>query len=195
MTAPRQPCPVPGRAVRTRLRCHKLNVNLLFQEVRCCDPGADAPGLWIGFSAYANLAYSKARGNNIVSSQYKFAPDELDYIAYHFIYLDHGQTWTGSAGASYLWNETTLSVSALYGSRLRRGFANAEHLSPYWQVNLGAFRPFDLPWVGKTIVRLSVVNVFAESYKLRDGTGVGVGAPQYGPRRAFYVSIEKPFNW
>jgi outer membrane receptor protein involved in Fe transport len=32
------------------------------------------------FSAYANLAYSKAHGENIVSSQYNFAPDELDYI-------------------------------------------------------------------------------------------------------------------
>ncbi|HTP45458.1 MAG TPA: TonB-dependent receptor [Casimicrobiaceae bacterium] len=147
------------------------------------------------FSAYVNLAYSKAQGNNIVSSQYNFDPDEIDYIANHFIYLDHDQTWTGSAGASYLWHEATFSVSALYGSGLRRGFANTDHLPSYWQVNLGAFRPFELPLIGKTIIRLTVVNVFDQSYELRDGTGVGVGAPQYGPRRAFYASIEKPFNW
>ncbi|HXX84104.1 MAG TPA: TonB-dependent receptor [Casimicrobiaceae bacterium] len=147
------------------------------------------------FSAYANLAYSKAEGNNIVSSQYNFDPDELDYIASHFIHLDHDQTWTGSAGASYVWQMTTFSVSALYGSGLRRGFANTDHLPSYWQVNLGAFRPFELPLVGKIIGRLTVVNVFDQSYKLRDGTGVGVGAPQFGPRRAFYASIEKPFNW
>ena len=90
---------------------------------------------------------------------------------------------------------STFSVSALYGSGLRRGFANTDHLPSYWQVNLGAFRPFELPLVGKIIGRLTVVNVFDQSYKLRDGTGVGVGAPQFGPRRAFYASIEKPFNW
>jgi outer membrane receptor protein involved in Fe transport len=147
------------------------------------------------FSAYANLAYSKAQGNNIVSSQFNFDPDELAYIADHFIYLDHDQTWTGSAGASYLWHETTLSASALYGSGLRRGFANTEHLPSYWQVNLGASRPFDAPLIGKIIGRVTIVNVFDQSYELRDGSGVGVGAPQYGPRRAFYAAIEKPFNW
>jgi outer membrane receptor protein involved in Fe transport len=146
------------------------------------------------FSAYANLAYSKAQGKNIVSSQYNFDPDELDYIANHFIHLDHDQTWTGSAGASYVWSQTTLSASALYGSGLRSGFANTEHLPFYWQVNLGAFRPFELPLVGKITGRLTIVNVFDKSYELRDGTGVGVGAPQFGPRRAFYASIEKLFN-
>jgi outer membrane receptor protein involved in Fe transport len=147
------------------------------------------------FSAYANLAYSKAEGTNIVSSQYNFDSAELDYIASHFIHLDHDQTWTGSAGASYVWRETTFSVSALYGSGLRRGFANTDHLPSYWQVNLGAFRPFEMPLVGKIIGRITVVNLFDQSYQLRDGTGVGVGAPQFGPRRAFYASIEKPFNW
>jgi outer membrane receptor protein involved in Fe transport len=146
------------------------------------------------FSAYANLAYSKAEGKNIVSSQYNFDPDELDFISSHFIHLDHDQTWTGSAGASYLWNETTFSVSALYGSGLRSGFANTDHLPSYWQVNLGAFRPFEVPLLGKLIGRLTIVNVFDRSYELRDGTGVGVGAPQFGPRRAFYASIEKLFN-
>jgi outer membrane receptor protein involved in Fe transport len=146
-------------------------------------------------SAYFNLAYSKAQGNNIVSSQFNFDPDELAYIADHFIYLDHDQTWTGSAGASYLWNEATFSISALYGSGLRRGFANTDHLPAYWQVNFGASRPFVIPGIGKIVARLTIVNVFDQSYELRDGTGVGVGAPQFGPRRAFYAAVEKPFSW
>ena len=146
------------------------------------------------FSAYANLAYSKAQGKNIVSSQYNFDPDELAYIASHFIYLDHNQTWTGSAGASYVWQEATFSASLVYGSGLRCGFANEDHLPAYTQVNLGVFRPFALPVVDKFTVRLAVVNVFDQSYELRDGSGVGVGAPQYGPRRAFYAGIEKSFK-
>ena len=147
------------------------------------------------FSAYANLAYSKAQGNNIVSSQYNFDPDELAYIASHFIYLDHDQTWTGSAGASYVWQEATFSVSRSTAADCARGFVNSDHLPSYRQMNLGVFRPFEMPLVEKFIVRLTLVNVFDQSYELRDGTGVGVGAPQYGPRRAFYASIEKPFNW
>ncbi|HTR58796.1 MAG TPA: TonB-dependent receptor [Casimicrobiaceae bacterium] len=147
------------------------------------------------FSAYLNVAYSKAQGNNIVSSQFNFDPDELTYIADHFIYLDHDQTWTGSAGASYTWQETTFSVSALYGSGLRRGFANTEHVPSYTQVDLGVSRNFVLPGIGKILGRFTIVNVFDKSYELRDGSGVGVGAPQFGPRRAFYAAVEKPFNW
>jgi hypothetical protein len=37
--------------------------------------------------------------------------------------------------------------------------------------------------------------VFNKVYEIRDGTGVGVGAPQYGPQRAFYVAFEKPFSF
>ena len=61
-------------------------------------------------------------------------------------------------------------------------------------MNFGAFRPFELPLVGKITGRLTIVNVFDKSYELRDGTGVGVGAPQFGPHRAFYASVEKLFN-
>jgi hypothetical protein len=28
---------------------------------------------------------------------------------------------------------------------------------------------------------------------LRSGTGVGVGAPQYGPRRGLYLTLQKDF--
>ena len=37
-------------------------------------------------------------------------------------------------------------------------------------------------------MRLAVINVFDRSYELRDGSGIGVGAPQFGRRRAFYVT-------
>ena len=51
-------------------------------------------------SLYANLARGQEKGRNIVSSQFFFAPDELAYIAGHYIFTDHSQTWTGSGGAS-----------------------------------------------------------------------------------------------
>jgi outer membrane receptor protein involved in Fe transport len=42
-------------------------------------------------------------------------------------------------------------------------------------------------------VRFDVLNVFDNSYELRDGTGVGVGAPQFGLRRTFLVSLTQKF--
>jgi outer membrane receptor protein involved in Fe transport len=37
-------------------------------------------------------------------------------------------------------------------------------------------------------VRLDVVNITDNSYELRDGSGVGVNAAQYGMRRGFFGS-------
>ena len=42
------------------------------------------------------------------------APDELAYIANHYIYTDHAQVLTASAGASYLWNGTRFSADDLW---------------------------------------------------------------------------------
>ncbi|WP_204333444.1 hypothetical protein, partial [Proteus mirabilis] len=43
---------------------------------------------------YANVARGEEKGRDIVSSQYFFAQDELDYIAAHSIFTDHSQRWT-----------------------------------------------------------------------------------------------------
>jgi outer membrane receptor protein involved in Fe transport len=147
------------------------------------------------FAGYVNFAYASAKGKDIISGQFNFDPDELVYIANHWVHLDHDQTYSASFGASYLLAGTTLSASGVYGSGLRRGFANTEHVPGYVQADLGALRSFDLPVIGKLEGRFTIVNVFDKSYELRDGTGIGVGAPQFGPRRAFYVSIAKPFTW
>jgi outer membrane receptor for ferrienterochelin and colicin len=49
-----------------------------------------------GLTAYGNIAYAKAQGTQITSNQYNFSASDLAYIASHWIYLDHNQTWTGS---------------------------------------------------------------------------------------------------
>ena len=69
---------------------------------------------------YLNFAYQKAQGQNIVSGQSLFAPDELAYIANHYIYLDHDQTYTASGGLSYKFGENQISGDMIYGSGLRR---------------------------------------------------------------------------
>ncbi len=146
-----------------------------------------------GVTAYANLAASRAMGKGIETGQFNFDPDELDYTQSHWVHLDHDQTLSASAGASYRLGEATLSVDALYGSGLRNGFANSTHLPSYTQVNLGLVHPIRLPMIGKIEARLVVVNVFDRVYELRDGSGIGVGAPQFGPRRGFLAGITRKF--
>jgi outer membrane receptor protein involved in Fe transport len=142
------------------------------------------------FRAYGNLAWATQIGTNIVSNQFLFSPDELAYIANHYIFTDHAQQLTASAGASYLWDGTRFSASMIYGSGLRSGFANTDHLPSYTQVNLGISHDFNIVAPNKpTTLRFDIVNLFDTIYEIRDGSGIGVFAPQFGPRRGFFVGI------
>jgi outer membrane receptor protein involved in Fe transport len=144
------------------------------------------------FSAYGNVAWARQTASNVVSNQYLFDPDELAFIATHSIFTDHAQLWTASAGASYLWNGTRFSASMIYGSGLRAGFANTDTVPSYTQVNLGLSHDFTIVAPNKpTTVRFDVVNLFDTIYEIRDGSGIGVFAPQFGPRRGFYVGISQ----
>ncbi len=145
------------------------------------------------FSAYLNVARSTAMGKNIISSQYVFAPDELNYISNHWIHLDHDQTWTASGGMTYSVWDTNYTLDVLSGTGLRSGFANQGHMPGYLQVNVSADRNFVLQGLGKFDGRVGITNLLDRAYELRDGTGVGVGAPQWGPRRGFFVSLTKNF--
>ena len=53
---------------------------------------------------------------NIVSGQFLFGPDELAFIRNHWVFLDHDQRYTLSAGASYTFKDTTVYADILYGT-------------------------------------------------------------------------------
>ena len=145
------------------------------------------------FTAYNNIAYARQIATNVVSNQYLFGADELAYIAANYVYTDHSQWISGSAGASYKWDDgTRLSMDLLYGSGLRSGFANTTTVPWYSQVNLGISHEFK--WFNDlkpTTLRFDIVNLFDTSYVIRDGSGIGVFAPQYGPRRGFFFGISQ----
>jgi outer membrane receptor protein involved in Fe transport len=172
------------------------------------------------FQAYANLAVSQERATNVVSNQYLFdnvtpvaalgGLTELQYINSHWIYTDHTQLVTGSAGAIYqfcgrpayakesFWGPdlsacgTRLSGDMIYGSGLRTDVANLGTQPPYTQFNVGVAREFLLPDDPRPMtVRLDVINLFDDIYQIRSGSGIGVFAPQYGPRRGFYLGLSK----
>ena len=152
---------------------------------------------------YANVARGQEKGTDIVSAQYFFSPDDLKYISEHYIYTDHSQKVTASGGGSYTIHDGfgTLvpTIDFVYGSGLRTGdpdgiVPNGGELPGYWVFNGGIAQNFGGPGFLKGLtLRADVLNLFDRKYQLRSGTGVGVGAPQWGQRRGFFVGITKTF--
>ncbi len=148
-----------------------------------------------GFRAYGNVSHEITQVKEVVSNQYLIGdPVELAYLAANYTYASDAQTVTASAGTSYSWNNMLASIDGIYGSGLRDGFANEEHLPGYTQWNAAVARYFD-PWHDQKplTLRLSVINLFDRSYLLRAATGVGEFAPQYGPRRGVFLELAQRF--
>jgi outer membrane receptor protein involved in Fe transport len=148
------------------------------------------------FSAYGNLSIGRERATQLVSQQFNFTPQQLDYISDHYIYTDHNQFYTASSGVSYNLQGTRLNADLIYGTGLREDagdIPNGGAVAPYLQLNLGASHRFEKIFGGPIEVNAAIINVTDRIYEIRSGTGVGVFAPQYGPRRAFYAGIRKFF--
>jgi outer membrane receptor protein involved in Fe transport len=168
------------------------------------------------FQAYANLAVGEERAIDPVSNQYLIdntmsladlgGLTRLQYLSTHWIYTDHTQLVTGSAGAIYQfcgrpstpgetwWDSlcgTKVSADMIYGSGLRTGDANIGTEPPYAQFNTSIAHEFAMPDGKPLTVRFDIVNLFDTIYQIRNGTGIGVFAPQYGPRRGYYFGISK----
>src|SRR5947208_2441185 len=145
------------------------------------------------FSAYLNAAYEWARGTNVSSAQFLFDPDEFAFIKKNWVFLDHDQRFTGSAGISYTWNDWRAAVDGLYGNGLRRGFANTQKNHPYETFNVSLQHRIKITEQTALKIRFDVVNILDKIYELRDGSGIGVGAPQFGQRRGFYGTVAYEF--
>ena len=192
-----------------------------FNYARGYNEGIEFKAKWTSgnFQAYGNVAVAQQRANDPVSNQFLFGNTPLDslggltelqYLQSHFVYTDHNQFVTASAGAIYSfcgrpataaeafgddglsWCGVKLSADMIYGSGLRAGDANIGTVPSYAQVNVGIKREFLLPNDPKPMtIRFDVVNLFDSIYEIRDGSGIGVFAPQFGPRRGFFLGISK----
>jgi outer membrane receptor protein involved in Fe transport len=153
------------------------------------------------WSAYGNLGWATSLASGISSAQFNFSAFELAYINSHWISVDHDQRWTGSAGVSYRINRDTdhptlLSMDFLGGSGLRASTAtvpNGMALPGYGEVNLSVVQKMKTGVGAGTELRLDVLNVGDTIYEIRNGTGVSVGAPQYGLRRTILAGLTQRF--
>lgn len=163
--------------------------------------GAELTGNYAGtnLTAYLNVAFQSAQGKNIDSAQFNFAPEDLAYISSHYIHLDHEQRLTSSGGISYMHWDTRFSSDFLLGSGLRAdevlpngsSIPNGDRLPYYAQVNFGVTHLFHFASAGTLTARVDLINAFDRRYEIRDGTGIGVGAPQYGARRGIFFGLSK----
>ena len=146
---------------------------------------------------FLNASTQKAQGRNINSGQALFGADEVAYIKNNYVFLDHDQTYTMSGGGHYHFGDSQASADFLYGSGLRMtpdgGAPNSGHLPHYFTVNTALTHTWKNTPLGKVEGRLALINLFDKSYLLRDGSGVGVGAPQYGARRSLYAGLSTSF--
>ena len=151
------------------------------------------------WSFYGNFAASQNLGKNITSAQFNIMPDELAFIANHYIHTDHDQTYTYSAGIKYRMptTRTLFSADLIAGSGLRAtnpgGTPNGTSLPSYQQVNLSVVQPIDTGLYKGMELRFDVLNLFDQVYQIRNGSGVGVGNPQFGPRRTFLAGLTQRF--
>ncbi len=150
------------------------------------------------FTAYGNFAYNVTRAIGPESNQYVLDAATYNYLLTNWHYTDDMQLMTGSAGASYRWHDTLFTANLIAGSGLRAGdlsegvAPNSLHTTPYAVINVGVAH--DFKWSADTkplTVRFDIVNLFDQIYELRNGTGIGVFAPQYGARRGFFAGISQ----
>jgi len=153
------------------------------------------------FSAYLNTSWQAAHGKGVESAQFNFDQAALNYIASNYIHLDHEGRVAASGGVSYLWRGTRFSVDDLFGTGLRDDLTlpngdvipNGDHTPSYNQINLGVSHAFDIGGPGPLTARFDVINAADKSYQIRSGSGVGVFAPQFGPRRGFFGGLSWKF--
>ncbi len=147
---------------------------------------------WENLSVRGNFTYSVAQGNDVTTGQFNFTPAEIAYIANHYIFLDHSQQYTASGGITYRWRSYLASMDGTYGSGLRAGFANTDELGENFQINLALEKSWQVRELGDVKTRVVLVNVTDNINELRDGSGIGIFQPGFGPRRTVYGGITVP---
>jgi outer membrane cobalamin receptor len=133
---------------------------------------------------FGNVAWEKAQGRDIASAKYLFGPDDLNNHAWQI--LDHSQTWTANVGATITDGGSQLSALLNYGSGLRTGPNNNEHVPDHYRVDLTLGHQF-LAAVGRPTVALDVVNLFDAHYAYRLSNGFN--GSHWAPERSVFLRV------
>jgi hypothetical protein len=140
------------------------------------------------FQMFANGTLQKAQGRGIESATYLFSPDDLANNSWQF--LDHDQRWTANTGATFREGGWRLSSLLEYGSGLRTGPNNNEHVPGHVRVDVSAGYQFsNLPM--RPALALDVVNLFDALYAYRINNGFN--GSHWAPGRSIYARVSANF--
>ena len=114
------------------------------------------------------------------------------------IQLDHQGRFTGSGGVSYDFSSKTpgsiriffMATACAPALRTLKNFPPIGRTMSAWSTSgICIPRAFS-----ELKLRFDCLNLFDEVYEIRNGTGVGIAAPAYGPRRGFYGGLTLSFR-
>ena len=120
-------------------------------------------------------------------------PCEYAFVKKHWIFLDHDQRCDRIAGGPT--PGKTGNCPPIFSTAADCGAAlPTPRAFPITERSTFASADLKIPNMpGSFKIRFDVVNLFDEVYELRDGSGIGVGAPQFGQRRGFYGTVAYDF--
>jgi outer membrane cobalamin receptor len=136
-------------------------------------------GPWL--SLFANGAYGMAQGQGINSAKYLFEPEDVASTEWQT--LDHAQTVTANAGGTVRDGRFTATALATYGSGLRTGPSNTDHVPGHVKVDVSTSYTF-APHAYPIKLGIDVLNVFDARYAYRIANGF-VGSSYAAPRTVF----------
>ena len=142
-------------------------------------------GPWL--TSFVNASYGFAQGRGIASAKFLFSPEDLANT--HWQTLDHAQTWTGNAGTTLRDGRFSITGLLAYGSGLRTGPANDQHVPAHVRGDISTQYTF----VAREYpirVGIDIINVSDAHYAFRIGNGF-VGSSYAAPRTVF-MSLSIP---
>jgi outer membrane cobalamin receptor len=137
------------------------------------------------FDAFGNVSFEQAEGKGIESARYLFGPDDLANTSWQT--LDHVQTWTAHAGATLKDGHTKLSGLMEYGSGLRTGADNDQHVPGHVRFDATLSHQF----YDRLTVAFDVVNLLDERYEYRIANGFN--GSHWAPGRSIYLRATASF--
>jgi outer membrane cobalamin receptor len=142
-------------------------------------------GPWL--SCFANAEWEIGQGQRIISSKYLFEADELTSTAWET--LDESQMWTANIGATLRAGSAFATVLANYGSGLRTGEMNTQHVPGHFRVDVTLEKSFDeIPL--RPRLAIDVINLFDAHYAYRLANGLF--GSTWAPPREFFVRLAIP---
>jgi outer membrane receptor protein involved in Fe transport len=144
-------------------------------------------------SVYGSATIGRNFQEGVITGQFNFDPDELEYISTHPIVLDHQPLYGASAGASYTLRPVTFVLDGIYSSGLRGGFADEEQLPTVVQFNAAVQGDFTIPGIGTVSDRVTFLNLLDRVNLIRPAEGIGIFQSAYGPRFTVLNTLTIPF--